>query len=221
MGARPTFENELENLNTDLIKMGAMVKQAIKSSIEAFKNQDIELANSIISLDREVDNMEKAIETRCLSLLLRQQPVASDLRAISTALKMITDMERIGDNAADIANIVKKLKGDHMFTVIEDIPQMAQITCDMVSDSIKSFVNGDLELAKEVMERDNKVNSLFKKVKIELVEILKSGDDDNMDNVIDFLMIAKYLERIGDHAVNICEWVEFYKTGEHKNTKII
>ncbi|MDF2567013.1 MAG: phosphate transport system regulatory protein PhoU [Oscillospiraceae bacterium] len=220
MGARPTFDNELELLNIDLIKMGALVESSIEKSIEAFKKQDKDLALSVVKGDGAIDEIEKSIETRCLSLLLRQQPVARDLRAISTALKMITDMERIGDNAADIAELVIMIRGDHIFTMVEHIPKMASIAVSMVHDSIESYVKNNLDLAKKTIDRDDDVDSLFNKVKLELVTFIQHATDD-FDRAIDFLMIAKYLERIADHAVNICEWVEFYKTGTHKKTKIM
>ena len=220
MGARPTFDNELEQLNTDLIRMGAMTEEAIDSSIRAFKRHDLKLAASIIESDRAIDDIEKAIEARCLSLLLRQQPVARDLRAISTALKMITDIERIGDHAADIADLIGRLDGDQAYTEVEHIPNMASIAVSMVHDSIHSYVQGDLALAQATIARDDQVDELFNQVKRELVAIFKRPDAD-CDQAVDFLMIAKYLERIGDHAVNICEWVEFYQTGEHKHYKIL
>lgn len=220
MGARPSFDTELEQLNVDLIKMGALVEEAIENSIAAFKTQDEEAAKSVIRDDRAVDDIEKSIEARCLSLLLRQQPVARDLRAISTALKMITDMERIGDNAADIAELVLRIQGEHIYTMVEHIPNMASKAVSMVHDSIASYVQNDLELAHKTIAKDDEVDALFNRVKGELITFLKSSDE-NSDRAIDFLMIAKYLERIADHAVNICEWVEFYKTGEHKHTRIL
>ncbi len=220
MAARVSFDHELELLNIDLIKMGSMVENAIESSISAFKNQDNEAAKNIIAGDSEVDDIEKRIETRCLSLILRQQPVAKDLRKISTALKMITDMERIGDNASDIAELTMRIQGDHIYTSVEHIPMMAQIASQMVHDAISSFVRNDLELSNATIQRDDEVDELFNVIKEELVDILKKSAD-IPDNVIDFLMIAKYLERIADHAVNICEWVEFSQTGEHKHTKIV
>lgn len=220
MGARPTFDSELELLNIDLIKMGAMAEEAIDNSIKAFKNKDNALARNVIENDRKIDDIEKSIEARCLSLLLRQQPVATDLRAISTALKMITDMERIGDGAADIAELVIRIGGTEIFNMVEAIPQMAAIACQMVRDSITSFVQSDLALAQEVMKRDDLVDDLFNQVKHELADLLAKSHE-HIDWAIDFLMIAKYLERIGDHAVNIGEWVEFYRTGEHKHHKII
>jgi len=165
--------------------------------------------------------MEKKIERDSLLLLLKQQPVAKDLRSISAALKMITDMERIGDQAADIAHIVTILseKGEYI-KKLEHIPMMADMAIDMVAKSVKSYVDLDIELAKEVILKDDQVDDLFELIKKEFIDLIKK-DANNGDQAIYFMMIAKYLERIGDHAVNICEWVIFYLTGEHKKSKIL
>lgn len=220
MTARTTFDHELELLGTDMIKMSSLVENAIESSIHAFKNQDSHEAQTIIEADHKIDDIEKQIESRCLTLILRQQPVASDLRTISTALKMVTDLERIGDNASDIAEISMRITGEHIYTMVKHIPEMSTIAVQMVHDAITSFVETDLEAAREIMKRDDQVDDLFNCVKQELVNTLRNEAGD-ADNAIDFLMIAKYLERIADHAVNICEWVEFLCTGKHKNTRIV
>ncbi len=220
MSARITFDGELKLLHLDLVKMASMIETAIDDSIKALTTTDKELAMKVVEKDREVDDIEKSIEARCLTLLMRQQPVAKDLRNISTALKMITDMERIGDQAADIAELSTRFEKINTMAVVKHLPQMAKITISMVHDSINAFIQGDLELAKKVIKTDDEVDSLFESVKIDIISILI--DDKNMaDDAIDTLMIAKYLERIGDHAVNICEWVEFYFTGEHKNQRIL
>lgn len=220
MTGRLGFQNEIDKLNIELIKMGALIEEAIENVIIAFKKQDKDLAKEIIKKDKEIDNMEKAIESHCLSLILRQQPVAKDLRIVSTALKMVTDMERIGDHAADIASIILKIDGDHVFEIVENIPEMASLAKKMVKGSIEAFVKGDTELTKKIIEIDDQVDSLFTKVKSEVIEIIKKSNDLS-DMCIDFLMIAKYFERIGDHAENICEWVEFNETGEYKNSRIL
>ena len=220
MSGRLGFQNEIEKLNVELIKMGALIEEAIENVIIAFKNQDKELAKEIIRKDSEVDNMEKSIESHCLSLILRQQPVAKDLRIVSTALKMVTDMERIGDHASDIASIILKIDGDHVFEIVEHIPEMASLAKRMVKGSIEAFVKGDTELTKKIIEIDDEVDNLFTKVKSEVIEIIKKLKVLS-DMCIDFLMIAKYFERIGDHAENICEWVEFNETGEYKNSRIL
>lgn len=220
MVGRLSFQKEIENLNVELIKMGALIEQAIEDVIIAFKNKDEGLAKEIIRKDRKIDDMEKIIEGHCLSLILRQQPVAKDLRIVSTALKMVTDMERIGDQAADIAGIIINLEGDHIYEVFEHIPEMARIAKKMVKGAIESFVKSDTELTKKIIEMDDEVDRLFKKVKEDVIEILKK-DNDSSDMCVDFLMMAKYFERIGDHAENICEWVEFNETGEYKNSRIL
>ncbi len=220
MGARPSFDTELENLNIDLIKMAGLAEQAIKNSVLALTARDKEMAQNVAEHDHEIDEMEKTIETRCLKLLLRQQPVARDLRQISTALKMITDIERIGDQAADIAEILVNLDDDEPAKIARHIPEMARVASEMVYDSVTAFTNNDLDSAKAVIARDDVVDDLFCKVRADLVEHIGSTPS-KIDEAIDVMMIAKYLERIGDHAVNICEWVEFFETGEYKNTKIL
>lgn len=220
MSGRLSFQHEIENLNVELIKMGALVEEAIENVIIAFKKQDHSLAKEIIKKDSEIDDMEKVIEGHCLSLILRQQPVAKDLRIVSTALKMVTDMERIGDHAADIAGIILKINADHVFEIVEHIPEMASLAKKMVKGAIEAFVKGDTELTKQIIEIDDQVDALFTKVKCEVIEILKKSNDLS-DMCVDFLMIAKYFERIGDHAENICEWVEFNETGEYKNSRIL
>lgn len=220
MSPRPTFDKELELLNSNLIKMGTLIEIAIDGSIDALLNRNKEKAKAIIQNDCQIDEIEKSIESQCLGLLLRQQPVATDLRAISTALKMITDMERIGDQAADIAEISLFLGELSIVDLEEHLPLMSKITCEMVHSSIDSFVKKDLVLACETKDKDDQVDSLFNTIKNDLKNYILN-DNTNSDQAIDVLMIAKYLERIADHAVNICEWVEFYATGEHKNYRIL
>jgi len=220
MTARNTFDRELELLNIYLIQMGSLAEEAIENAIKAFKNHDNELAKIVINSDNKVDDMEKLIEAKCLSLILRQQPVARDLRKISTALKMITDIERVGDHAVDIAKLSMEIEGEHIYSIVKHIPIMAEASARMVHDATTAFVNSDLELVNRVMEAENEIDALFFMVKADIASILKEGKDTE-NNAIDFLMIAKYLERIADHAVNICEWVIFSQTGEHKNMKLI
>ena len=219
MGARPTFDSELELLNIDLIKMGAMAEEAIDNSIKAFKNKDNALARNVIENDRKIDDIEKSIEARCLSLLLRQQPVATDLRAISTALKMITDMERIGDQASDIAEII--ITEDK--SEAQDIPmiiKMSEAASKMVRDSVNAYVEKDLDLARKVMENDDVVDELFEEVKTTLINFIAENKGLQGVEAIDLIMVAKYLERIADHATNIAEWVEFSITGIHKSSVV-
>jgi len=218
---RNKFDQGLEELKIDLIKMGSIVEQAIRRSIRCLVTKNIDEAWVIIEEDDIVDDLEKKIERDSLLLLLKQQPVAKDLRSISAALKMITDMERIGDQAADIAHIVTILseKGEYI-KKLEHIPMMADMAIDMVAKSVKSYVDLDIKLAREVISKDDEVDDLFELIKREFIELIKK-DANNGDQAIYFMMIAKYLERIGDHAVNICEWVIFYLTGEHKKSKIL
>lgn len=211
---RNKFDKELDLLNKELIEMGNLIESSIKVAITALDEQNIELAKRVIENDKEIDNMERTIEQRCLRLLIQHQPVAKDLRFISAALKMITDMERIGDQAADISEISIRLAEETYLKELIHIPQMAEATIKMVKNSIDSFVNRDIILVKKVIAYDDIVDELFDIIKNELVELIIQ-DINYKEQSIDFLMIAKYLERIGDHAQNIAEWVYFAITGEH------
>ncbi|MCL2662531.1 MAG: phosphate signaling complex protein PhoU [Oscillospiraceae bacterium] len=217
---RKKYDEQLEQLGNMLVEMGALIETAIAGATHALKTQDIAQAKKAIAYDKEVDQKEKDIEQLCLKLLLQQQPVARDLRFISAALKMITDMERIGDQAADIAEIAIMLAGTPYIKALEHIPQMAEATVKMVSESIDAFVAKDLDLALSVIKHDDVVDELFDIIKYELVELIRE-DSKNGGQAMDLLMIAKYFERIGDHAENIAEWVVFSMTGKHKDIDII
>lgn len=212
---RSKFDKELDMLNQELIEMGTLVEKSIDNTVAALMEKDIELAKKVAMSDNEIDEMEKVIESRCLRLILQQQPVARDLRLISSTLKMITDMERIGNQSADISEITQKIAKEEYIKELTHIPQMAQATTKMVKDSIDAFVKGDLELALAVIEYDDVVDELFNVIKNELIFLIRESVD-NGEQAIDLLMIAKYFERIGDHAENIAEWVYFSITGEHK-----
>lgn len=212
---RNKFDSQLEKLNLELITMGALCEDAISASVKAMTNGDDALCEKVFAADAEIDQKERDIEAICMKLLLQQQPVARDLRVISSALKMISDMERIGDQASDIAEITKFIKNSSVQSRVH-ISDMAAAATKMVTDSVESFVKKDLSLARAVMEYDDKVDNLFDCVKDELVRLI-SEDRANGEFCIDLLMIAKYLERIGDHAVNIAEWVEYSITGTHQN----
>lgn len=220
MTTRISYEHELNLLKKDLMKMGSMIEYAIKHTFIAFEDLNYALAEEIIKNDRDIDDMERSIEARCLSLILRQQPVAGDLRIVSTALKVVTDMERIGDHASDIAELILRIHGEHGFHAVRHLPDMSDAALFMVRDAIAAFTAQDLAAAKEIIGRDDVVDQLFHKVKEDVIELLKTTGDIS-DQSIDFLMIAKYLERIGDHAVNICEWIEFSKTGRLKDVRIL
>jgi len=213
---RKQYDEQLKHLNDMLIEMGALVEKAIALAIDALVKQDIELAKQAISFDAEIDNMENDVEALCLKLLLQQQPVARDLRLVSAALKMITDMERIGDQAGDISEITIYLADKPYIKKLEHIPMMAEATAKMVTDSIDAFVDKDLERARSVIEYDDVVDNLFVTVKRDLFELTRANAE-NAEQALDLLMIAKYFERIGDHAVNIAEWVVFSITGVHGN----
>jgi len=213
---RNRFDKELDLLNEELIEMGNIIESSIEAAVSALIEQNVELARRVVEGDREVNDKEKSIERRCLKLLLQQQPVASDLRLISSALKMITDMERIGDQASDISEITIRLAGQEYIKKLIHIPQMAEATIKMVKDSVDAYVNKDLELVKAVIKYDDVVDDLFNIVKNELIELIRENVAYG-EQAVDLIMIAKYFERIGDHAQNIAEWVYYSITGEHYN----
>ena len=217
---RSRFNEQLLLLNNSLIEMGALIEQAITKATKALISQDVYMARGIIAGDAIIDEKEKDIESLCLKLLLNQQPVARDLRQISTALKMITDMERIGDQAADISELCVYLSSQEYIKKMEHIPQMAEATIKMVTDSIDAFVKKDLELAQFVIEYDDVVDELYYTVKKDLIDLVHA-DVNNGEQAFDLVQIAKYYERIGDHAVNIAEWVIFSITGKHKNKQVL
>ena len=213
---RNRFDRQLSTLNDELIEMGSMIEKSIETAIKALVNQDVDLARHAIEADEEIDRQERIIEDLCLKLLLQQQPVAKDLRLISSALKMITDRERIGDHASDISEITIALADQPYIKKLEHIQQMAKETMIMLVGSIEAFVDKDLEKANEVIKRDDVVDDLFDKVKKELIQMIHENADKG-EQAADLLMVAKYMERIGDHATNISEWVIFSITGEHKS----
>lgn len=211
---RNKFDMELEELNSELIKMGALCEEGIAGATKALSDGDITLAQSIEENAVEIDRLEREIEGKCMKLLLHQQPVARDLRQISAALKMITDMQRIGDQADDIAEIVTFMNG-RTSEEIDTIDKMAQATVKMVTESIDAFVKKDVESAKKVIEYDNVVDELFDETKYNIIQMITNKPEDGA-YALDLLMISKYLERIGDHATNIAEWVIYAITGHHK-----
>lgn len=217
---RKKFDEELDKLKIDLTKMGHLVEVAIENMIDAFKNHDKALAKEIIANDRLINDMERAIESRTFGLMLTQQPIATDLRDVTTALKIVTDLERIGDQAADIAEIILNFDGEHAYKTVEHIPTMAKKAKIMVRESIDAFIKKDLTSAQMIIQMDDEIDALFSEVKHEVVEIIQENSE-KIDYCLDFLMIAKHLEKIGDHAVNICEWLEFNQTGSMNDQKLI
>ena len=202
---RNKFDEQLAHLNDELTTMGALCEEAISGCVKYLTEGGDDMCDTALEADRQIDQKERDIERLCMRLLLQQQPVATDLRVISSALKMISDMERIGDQATDITEIVKHIKGSAPVSKTH-ITEMARATIKMVTDSVESFVKKDISLAKSVIGQDDAVDALFDKVKNELIEAVREGKD-SAETLIDLLMIAKYFERIGDHAENIAEWV--------------
>ena len=210
---RNKFDEQLEKLHVELIQMGALCEDAISAAAEALLKGDEELAQAAIEAEREIDQAEREVENPCMKLLLQQQPVARDLRTISSALKMISDLERIGDQAADIADLTRHVglpNGSGMLHIAD----MARAVIGMVTDSVDSFVKKDLDLARAVCAADDRIDELFDQVKSELIGMI-AADAACGQQGLDLLMVAKYLERIGDHATNVAEWVEYSITGVH------
>ncbi len=211
---RNRFDEQLFELNREIIEMGAMCEEAIDKAVIALNTGDVELANNVKNESGCIDQMERTIENRCIKLLLHQQPVARDLRLISAALKMITDMERIGDQAEDIAEIVTFLEG-RIVGEMELISDMANKTREMVTSSVDAFVKKDMKLAEAVILQDDIVDNYFSEMKTAIIKWIGDNPSDG-EFALDLLMIAKYLERIGDHATNVAEWVIYSVTGTHK-----
>jgi len=212
---RNRFDEQLHALNHELLEMGSLIERAIRSATDALIRQDGEAALQALSADKEVDQAERDIEALCLKLLLQQQPVARDLRLISSVLKMITDMERIGDQASDIAELVIYLSSEPYIKELTHLPQMAEHAIRMVTGALDAYVRKDVSMAQDVIGMDDAVDTLFVTVKDELIALIRN-DASAGSQAIDLLMIAKYYERIGDHAQNIAEWVEYALTGKHK-----
>ena len=213
---RSKFDEQLSTLNRELITMGALCENAIAKSAKALAERDLALARSVPDLSVQIDEKERQIEGLCLKLLLQQQPVATDLRVISAALKMVTDMERIGDNSGDIAEIITVAELTPADET-EDISAMARAVIKMVTDSLDAFVAQDVAAAQAVIAYDDVVDGYFSKVKRLLIQRVRSAETD-AEQALDLLMIVKYLERIGDHAVNIAKWVVFSITGDREVT---
>lgn len=217
---RSRFIHELEQLSSDLLEMGALAERAIGDAVDALVDGDAEKARLTMEADPAVDDKEKEVERRCFRLLLQQQPVAADLRMISTALKMTTDLERIGDQAQDIAEIALRLIKDDYRGRPKHIPEMAMAAREMVKNAIDAYVAKDFEGARKVIAQDDVVDRLFLRVRDEVIDLIRS-DTGAGESAVDLLMVAKYLERIGDHATNIAGWVIFSITGEHGHKRVL
>lgn len=215
---RTRFDEQLQRLKVEMVEMGALCEQVISRTYQVIMEENPEAANEILKKETEIDHKEREIEHLCMKLILQQQPVARDLRQISAALKMVTDMERIGDQACDIADIISNY---HISAPSEDIPlgEMAKATIEMVKNSVEAYVRCDLALAKKVMAYDDVVDELFIRIRGIIIEMLNAGSSQG-EYLMDLFTIAKYYERIGDHATNIAEWVEFSITGIHKGEEL-
>ncbi len=215
MSVRKIFEEELEELKAELVSMCRLTEQMLENAITALINKDGELGKNIGLCDKRVDEYEMDIEKKCMRLLLKQQPVAKDFREVSTALKMITDIERFGDQARDIGDLVYTMPKKKHIKDLEHITAMGKLALKMVRESVDSFINKDEEKADGVVRLDDEMDGLFVVVKNELIDLIKK-DGENGDQAIELMMVAKYLERIGDHAVNVAEWAKYYETGVHE-----
>ena len=210
---RIRFDEQLKQLNKEMINMGTMIEKSIGDAVKALMKQDVELAQKVMAGDEEIDRTERKIEDLCLRLLLQQQPVARDLRNISAALKMVTDMERIGDHATDISELAIVLSEKKYVKKLDHIEEMARETMVMLIQSLEAYVEKDLDKAQKVIAHDDVIDDLFEEVKQELIELIRNHADEG-EQAVDLLMVPKYFERIGDHATNIAEWVIFSITGQ-------
>jgi len=214
MSSRARYEKELKSVFDNLVLMCRCIETAIDKCVKALADRDYDLAREVFDEDKQIDKMERDIEQSCLKILVMEHPVASDFREVSAALKMITDLERIGDQARDIAEITTQFGDEGYIKQLAHIPQMAAIVISMVKDGVQAYINRDLALARTLDKTDDKVDGLFNVVMGDLTALIKK-DPDNAEQAIMSMMITKYLERIGDHAVNIGEWVEYAITGYH------
>ena len=208
---RDKYQEDLEKLNANILKMGKMIEIAIESTVIALMGRDIQAASTVSENDEAIDNMEREIEALCMKLLLQQQPVATDLRVITAALKMVTDMERIGDHAADIAELILQIP-DCKYHKMDTITEISTQIIKMIHDSVNSFIQRNYDKAQIVIAQDDIVDNLYHEIKSDLIQKIKKTDDG--EQILDYLLIARYFERIGDHATNIAKWVVFAITGK-------
>ena len=217
MSARVQFEAELNEMKDELVAMCRLTADMIANATTALVNFDRELGRSIGESDKKVDEYEMDIEKRCMRILIRRQPVARDFRVVSTALKMITDIERFGDQASDIGDLVYTMPGDTYIKKLTHLSAMGELAVRMVRESVNSFIRNDEQLADEVIALDDAMDDMFIAVKDDLIELIRQDGEKNGDQAITLMMVAKYLERIGDHAVNVAEWTKYNETGVHQN----
>ncbi|MBD8986426.1 MAG: phosphate signaling complex protein PhoU [Clostridiales bacterium] len=216
MSARVQFEAELNEMKDELVAMCRLTADMIANATTALVNFDRELGRSIGESDKKVDEYEMDIEKRCMRILIRRQPVARDFRVVSTALKMITDIERFGDQASDIGDLVYTMPGDTYIKKLTHLSAMGELAVRMVRESVNSFIRNDEQLADEVIALDDAMDDMFIAVKDDLIELIRQDGEKNGDQAITLMMVAKYLERIGDHAVNVAEWTKYNETGVHQ-----
>lgn len=216
MSARVQFEAELNEMKDELVAMCRLTADMIANATTALVNFDRELGRSIGESDKKVDEYEMDIEKRCMRILIRRQPVARDFRVVSTALKMITDIERFGDQASDIGDLVYTMPGDTYIKKLTHLSAMGELAVRMVRESVNSFIRNDEQLADEVIALDDAMDDMFIAVKNDLIELIRQDGEKNGDQAITLMMVAKYLERIGDHAVNVAEWTKYNETGVHQ-----
>ena len=216
MSARVQFEAELNEMKDELGAMCRLTADMIANATTALVNFDRELGRSIGESDKKVDEYEMDIEKRCMRILIRRQPVARDFRVVSTALKMITDIERFGDQASDIGDLVYTMPGDTYIKKLTHLSAMGELAVRMVRESVNSFIRNDEQLADEVIALDDAMDDMFIAVKDDLIELIRQDGEKNGDQAITLMMVAKYLERIGDHAVNVAEWTKYNETGVHQ-----
>ena len=216
MSARVQFEAELNEMKDELVAMCRLTADMIANATTALVNFDRELGRSIGESDKKVDEYEMDIEKRCMRILIRRQPVARDFRVVSTALKMITDIERFGDQASDIGDLVYTMPGDTYIKKLTHLSAMGELAVRMVRESVNSFIRNDEQLADKVIALDDAMDDMFIAVKDDLIELIRQDGEKNGDQAITLMMVAKYLERIGDHAVNVAEWTKYNETGVHQ-----
>ncbi|MBL0385502.1 phosphate signaling complex protein PhoU [Tumebacillus sp. ITR2] len=219
MDSRKGFHYALDELQHGILKMGVMVEEAIYLAVKSLATQDLKIAESVIQNDKQINDRMIEIESLCLKLLALQQPMASDLRVIGTAMKIVTDLERIGDHAVDIAKTTRRLSGEPLVKPLVDTPRMADMIKEMLHEALNAYVKRDVELAKGLAAKDDEVDGLYKQIFNELQELMEN-DRSSVKQAIMLLMVCQYLERIGDHATNIGEWVIYMVSGDRTDLNI-